>query len=315
VHLYRRLVTEEFSIGIFAGPSPTALAPRAGALAPVMTRQRVSDQLATFVADPFMVHVDGAWHMFFEVMNWRPGARKGEIAWATSADAARWQYQGIVLEEPFHLSYPYVFRAGADFFMIPETSSAGEVRLYRADPFPQRWKLEATLLTGRVHLDSSVFEWGGSWWMLSETDHRRGTLRLFRAPCVTGPWTEHPRSPVVGADPRISRPAGRVLVTGGRIIRYAQDCRDRYGSRVFALEITTLDPERYEERDLLDGPVLAGSGSGWNARGMHHVDAHPLPGGGWIACVDGWFERFRTPTEILRWGGDRIRERLAPAGR
>jgi hypothetical protein len=35
------------------------------------------------------------------------------------------------------------------------------------------------------------------------------------------------------------------------------------------------------------GPMLWGSGDGWNADGMHQGDVHPRPGGGWFACVDG----------------------------
>ena len=29
------------------------------------------------------------------------------------------------------------------------------------------------------------------------------------------------------------------------------------------------------------------TGNGWNAAGMHHVDAHQQPDGKWLACVDG----------------------------
>jgi hypothetical protein len=32
--------------------------------------------------------------------------------------------------------------------------------------------------------------------------------------------------------------------------------------------------------------VLVPDGSGWNASGMHHVDAHQV-GESWLACVDG----------------------------
>lgn len=36
----------------------------------------------------------------------------------------------IILCEPFHLSFPCVFKVGEDLLMIPETSGAGQLRLY-----------------------------------------------------------------------------------------------------------------------------------------------------------------------------------------
>ena len=38
----------------------------------------------------------------------------------------------IVLAEPFHLSYPYVFEWQGSHYMIPESGAAKSVRLYRA---------------------------------------------------------------------------------------------------------------------------------------------------------------------------------------
>ena len=59
------------------------------------------------VADPFMVFENGTWYMFFEAMN--DFESRGVIGLATSEDGLSWQYQKIILNESFHLSYPYVF--------------------------------------------------------------------------------------------------------------------------------------------------------------------------------------------------------------
>jgi hypothetical protein len=79
------------------------------------------------------------------------------------------------------------------------------------------------------------------------------------------------------------------LRVNGRIIRYAQDCFPIYGTQVKAFEITELSATNYYEREADNSPVLNASGTGWNESGMHHIDPHPLPDGGWIACVDGFF--------------------------
>lgn len=303
--------TRVYSIGVYVGSSPLSLAPPPGLRNPVLTRESITDVPATFIADPFMIEVDRTWYMFFEVMRWRRTGRKGEIGLATSADGLRWTYRGIVLAEPYHLSYPYVFRSGADFFMVPEGAEGGAARLYRADPFPDRWVRAKDLIEGPVLFDNSVFEWDGRWWMYVETGPggRHGTLRLFHATDLRGPWSEHPRSPIVAGDPRISRPAGRVITWRDRVVRLAQDCSSVYGECVRAIEVTRLTPRDYEERELGPGPILAGSGRGWNGGGMHQIDAHPLGDGRWIACVDGWSTEVRRPRDLVRWAVTRSRRR------
>jgi len=289
-----------YSIGMYAGPSPSALAAPAECVNPVIVGRDVTDAIATTVADPFMVRVDGVWHMFFEALAWRTSGRKGEIGHATSRDGLRWKYESVVLAEAFHLSYPYVFEWRSDHYMIPESSRAGEVRLYRAARFPDRWVHVKTLLTGPVFMDSSVFHRDGRWWMLSDTSpaHTHDTLRLFHAPDLLGPWSEHPRSPVVQGDPRGARPAGRVVTIGDRLLRFAQVCQPSYGMSVRTFEIVELSARGYAEVEV-NGLTLAGSGRGWNRSGMHHIDLHQLENGSWMACVDGW-SAVSGPRQLLR---------------
>ena len=150
---------DEWSIGIYRGSSPFCFAPADSIHDPVLTRNDVCDVSAGYVADPFMINVEGTWYMFFEVLNER--SKKGEIGLATSLDGLRWSYRQIVLDEPFHLSYPYVFEWNNEFFMVPETFQTNSVRLYRAEAFPFRWSLVATLLEGKDYVDSSLVRFGG----------------------------------------------------------------------------------------------------------------------------------------------------------
>jgi hypothetical protein len=147
-----------WSIGIYAGDSPFTLASAPGARNPVLTAADVTDLKATFVADPFMLRVADAWHMFFEVMD--AVTRRGVVGHATSVDALAWTYRGCVLAEPFHLSYPHVFEWEGAFYMVPESKKAGEVRLYRATDFPTGWRHEATLLRAPL-ADCSPFRFDG----------------------------------------------------------------------------------------------------------------------------------------------------------
>lgn len=278
-----------WAIGIFAGSSPLALREDPAFPGAAITREDVTDVPTAFVADPFLAAVDGTWHMFFELLNRRNG--RGEIGLATSSDLASWTYQRVVLAEPFHLSYPQVIEWNGAHYMIPESHQTRTIRLYRGDPFPTRWTLVHTLLSGGVFSDATLFRHDGRWWMLAETSEPRAhdTLRLYHAEELDGPWSEHPASPVVAGDPRRARPAGRVITSDGALLRFAQDCRPRYGMAVNAYEITELTPTTFAERPAVDGPVLRGSGveDAWNGSRMHHLDAHRVGEGRWVAAVDG----------------------------
>lgn len=277
-----------WSIGIYTGDSALHVRPAENAANPVLAGTDVSDIKADFVADPFILTVDSTWYMFFEVMNGQRG--EGEIGLATSVNGLNWTYRQIVLVEPFHLSYPYVFAWQGDYYMVPETAQAGEIRIYRATEFPFRWSFAAALLSNGAFHDASVFRYDAMWWLLTETNPHRtcDTLRLFFAEGLMGPWTEHPRSPIVAGNPHVARPAGRVVVGNNVAIRYAQDCYPAYGREVRAFEITELTTRHYREREVSDNPILAGNGRGWNAHGMHHIDPHQMEDGRILACVDGW---------------------------
>jgi hypothetical protein len=272
-----------WSIGIYAGPSPFELAPAADN--PVLTARDVSDADAYYVADPFMLRSDDGWHMYFEVL--LRASRRGVIGHATSQDARAWRYRGIVLDEPFHLAYPQVFTSSGVTYMLPETIGAKAVRLYQATGFPGRFAPAGDLIEG-VWADPTIYFDGGMWWLLAcSTPFENRTLHLFHAEQLLGPWHSHPLNPIVPDDRHSARPGGRVFRFGDRLIRLAQDCVPRYGTRLRAIEITDLGVDRYAEKACSVDPLLAPAAQGWNSVGMHHMDAHALGDGTWIACVDG----------------------------
>jgi len=284
--------SSEWFIGIYRGRSPFELSDSPECGNPVLTGAHVTDVRAEFVADPFMVKDAGKWFMFFEVLNLN--RQKGEIGMATSADAHHWQYRKIVLSEPFHLSYPLVFQWENNYYLVPESYEIGELRIYRARRFPDEWEFAGTLLKG-VFADHSIFQHGYSWWLFANTEPLSGdNLRLFFADTPFGPWREHPKSPVVTNDGRVARPGGRTLVTGGQLIRFAQDCSPTYGRSVNAFIIRTLSRTDYLEEPFPGNPILSPGKSAWTMHGMHHVDAYEIGPDDWVACVDGYRRKLTT---------------------
>lgn len=278
-------IRSEWSIAIYTGESPLNLVSPKNIKNPILTAKDVTDVTAEFVADPFMLNENDTWYMFFEVLNAR--TNKGDIGLATSKDSFNWNYQKIVLEEAFHLSYPYVFKWNNDYYMIPETAQASSVRLYKATNFPTEWAFYKTLLSGEEFVDPTIFQYHDLWWLFTATTEKRNILHLYYSQQPTGPWIEHPQSPVIKGNAKIARPGGRTIVFDEKILRYTQDCEYIYGKQVLAFEITELTTANYQEKAVKTNPIIQASGYGWNKLGMHTIDAHQVDKNKWIACVDG----------------------------
>lgn len=276
---------EWWFVGVYTGPTPFDMHPAKNVKQPVLRGQDVTDYHASFVADPFMVHKNDLWYMFVEVMNAEEG--QGDIGLATSRDGFKWDWHSIVLDESFHLSYPQVFEHDNEWYMIPESHKAGAVKLYKATSFPTDWVDVANLIDGPYY-DSTLLHWDNHWYMI--TGEKFAVSRLWIADSLFGPWEEHPASPLHVNDEHHYRCGGRMIVYDGKPYRFNQDVKDRYGNRVRAFEITKLSPSEYEEKEVSKNPLLIGTGeeTGWNKELMHHIDAHQLPDGTWIAVVDGF---------------------------
>lgn len=283
----RLVAARTWSIGLVHGDDLTRLRP---VKAPILSRDHVfSFEVGRGFADPFFVLRGNTCYLFAELMDARGF---GRIAVATSADGIRWEYRGVVLPDNEHLSYPYVFEHDGAWYMTPSCLAANGVQLFRAIDFPLRWERISMLLDGPL-VDPSPFRFAGHWWMFASVGVDE--LRLFGSDRLESGWHEHPASPTRVGDKRASRPAGRVIVDGPRIIRFAQDCTVDYGSAVEAFEITALTTDGYAERPL--GRILGPGRTRWGRGGMHHVDALRQPDGSWCGVTDGWV---RTRTLVLR---------------
>ena len=271
-----------WSIAVCEIDSPSELA--SADLQPILTAASATDVPALFVADPFLIEVDATWYLFMEVMN--KSTWQGDIAVATSRNRRDWEYQQVVLDEPFHMSYPFVFAWDGAIYMVPESEAIDQVRLYRATRFPTEWELDTVLLRDRSLADATLFLEAGTWWMFAGRPDPHDTLRLFHASDLRGPWQEHVASPIVAHDPNSARPGGRVVSWNGSLYRLGQDCDPRYGNALRAFAIQEITQQRYRESDR---PIeLLRSGEAfWNPAGMHHADLHFLANGRWMAAVDG----------------------------
>jgi hypothetical protein len=242
--------------------------------------QVVSPPADRYWADPFVLRGDGVTHLFFEQVRYADG--KGELAVARLERDGELSAPEPILRAAHHLSYPYVFRDGAYTFMVPESSEAQRVELWAADDFPTGWTRVAALLEGVDAVDASVLSHGGLYWMWVNQTFDGGRLNdetfLYFSDRLDTGWIPHPLNPVV-SDARRARPAGRPFLHGGVVIRPAQDCSGRYGSRVVFNAVEVLTPEDYREK-----PVGC-LGASW--AGRRAVKAHTYTFDGSLEATDG----------------------------
>jgi hypothetical protein len=231
--------------------------------------QVLPDDGSRFYADPFPIVHQGQLTLFVEDYVHRLG--KAIISAVPFGPAGPIGSPVPVLELPYHLSYPFVFERDGEVWMIPESCANGTVDLYRATAFPGGWVKESTLLSGVVASDATLVEHGGCWWMFATVRDGGGAfsdaLHLWSAPDFRGPWTPHPNNPVL-IDIASARPAGRMVMRGGDLIRPVQDCRGSYGAALGIARISHLDligMEQVVETILNPGEL-------WSGRKLHTLN-------------------------------------------
>ncbi len=209
--------------------------------------QRITPPADRFWADPCLVEWKGERLVFVEEKVYAQG--KGRIALLRLDAEGRVIEHTVVLERPFHLSYPLVFEAEGEWWMVPESAQAGRVDLYRALDFPYHWRWERTLLEGDF-VDATPVQFNGRWWLFCARRDGSGAaleeLWLFSAEQLIGPWRPHRANPL-WMDIRQARPAGRLFRWNGEWIRPAQDSALRYGHAVRLQRVLEWTEEVYRE--------------------------------------------------------------------
>ena len=218
-----------------------------------------------FYADPFVIEHQGKPWVFFEDLPY--STDKGIIVCAEINRDATLSPAVPVLELPYHLSYPCIFRDGGELYMVPESVADGTVQLYRCKRFPDAWEQVKVLLRAPA-VDTTVWIENGLYWFFVTLQEERGgglQLWLFYSRSLTGELIRHPQSPI-STDIRYSRGAGAIFRHDGKLIRPSQDCSGSYGRLIVFNEIATLNEHEYSERpgaiiDTHDVPNMIGTHS------------------------------------------------------
>lgn len=208
------------------------------------------DPSAFYWADPFPLVVEGKEYVLVEEFD--KNAQKGRIAcleWIQE----RLEYKSK-MDEPWHLSYPFVWQEDGDLLVIPEAAESGKIYAYRALDFPKAWIRDRVIFDGEAY-DPTLLKKDGRYWLfINQKAHPACSsfdeLYLYYSDKLEPySWVSHPQNPIV-SDVRKSRPAGRIFEKDGKLFRPAQDSGLRYGHRIHIQEILLINTDNYQERTL-----------------------------------------------------------------
>ena len=153
--------------------------------------KEIKNPKGRFLADPFVIENNGENFIFVEDFFYNDN--KGRIS-VIKVDKQKYDFLGVVLEEDFHLSFPFVFMDGNDIYMIPETCKNGDIRLYKSTEFPLKWEFEQQLMTNVDAADTMLFKNDNIWFMLTNIcssnlgDHQSELHIFYSEDFTSGKW-------------------------------------------------------------------------------------------------------------------------------
>ena len=203
-------------------------------------------------ADPFPIRRNDRYFIFIEE---KPRGKKGHISLIEMDDSFHCKPPVKIIDQPYHLSYPFPFLWHGDYYLIPESNDNRTIDLYRCIDFPLKWVHHQTLMTDVRASDTTLLQYDDRWWLFTSiAAHPGATVRdelfLFHADSpLSDAWIPHPQNPIV-SDASRARSAGPIFASDNTLYRPSQDCSVRYGYCVRLNRITCLTTAEYAEKEV-----------------------------------------------------------------
>ncbi len=201
-----------------------------------------------WAADPFLFEKNGKVYLFFEMFDRLKN--KGGIGFR-EFNNDKWSPMQMIIEKPFHMSFPYIYEDQNGIFMLPEASYDRCVPILKAVEFPWKWKMVERLLDGEKVCDSILMQKKGLKYLFTqpvEIPYTFGKLDLYVE--TKEGWKLHSSSPICKSNPNGARMAGDILDVNCEIYRCGQDCCGGYGKGLCFFRIEKLNPDEYIETSI-----------------------------------------------------------------
>ena len=206
-----------------------------------------------FYADPFIIEFDNYYYIFIEELMYN--TEKGHISVIKMDDQGNYDRPVKVIDQKYHLSYPFIFQKEKQYYLIPDSKSNNTIELYKCKKFPYEWEFHMTLMKDVKAVDTTIYFYKNKYWLFTNIVENEGAstwdeLFLFYSDNLeTTNWEPHLMNPIV-SDVRRARSAGNIFLHNGKLIRPSQDCSKRYGYGIRLNEIKVLNEYEYVEDEI-----------------------------------------------------------------
>jgi hypothetical protein len=227
-----------------------------------------------FFADPFVITKNERTICYVEDYFYKQ--KKGCITAIEIIDNNNYIILGPVIEEPFHMSFPFIFEFNQELFMVPETGESNSIRLYKCIEFPLKWSYQKDILTDCNAFDSMIFEHKKRWWLLTNmatkgnSDVCSQLFAFYSDNPLTNKWIAHDLNPLV-FNSLNGRNGGILDVVSKFPVRVRQKQGvNSYGCGLTLARITELTPSSFSEQEI--GQIFPNFFP--NLNGCHHIHSN-----------------------------------------
>lgn len=204
--------------------------------------KKVETLKGQWIADPFLYEEDGRHYLFVEQYftdKQRAGIGVYDIVNGKAVN------NRVIIDNPYHMSYPCVFHYNGEHYMIPESSANNTVDIYIAEEFPDKWKHVKSLIKGEKYVDSTVCILGEEYYLLSYKKVEEGWDLVVFSIDMTN--LELTKKAVEHFSTNIGRPGGFLFQEKGILLRPAQDCSKKYGESLIIYNVQGLEVSEIHE--------------------------------------------------------------------
>lgn len=282
MHRFEKLYCSRWNIGFIEQPVAEIVTGAETEFDVKWVKHRLTDR---FFADPFILSVEGGVIKVL-VEEYFYNTKKGIIT-LLEVDAATYELRRrkVVLEQPYHQSFPYIHRDGDRIYVLPEASASGCLYRYEYDAAREEL-VNRQLVVEEPLLDSTFVELDGKWWLLctKRGGYSNRGLFVFESERFEGPY-----SPINGNSPVIvdwdnARPAGYIERIDGKVYRSTQVCNRCYGEYMKIFEVEAIDESGVNQKFVKEIHPK---------RSKYSESFHTVNGYGNITVVDGVNKSFR----------------------
>ena len=196
----------------------------------------INNSFRYWAADPFLFEEDGEAYIFAELYDYLK--KRGVIGFCRINDIdKKWT---PIIQEPYHLSFPFLYREAGNIYLMPESSQSGQLYRYRAVHFPDHWEKDTVFFSDVRYVDTTPFTFRGERLALTY-DLSNQSLRILN-------FTDGADSLADTSSPEMKRPAG--FINAQMCVRAAQNCQMDYGKGLIFYRFTVGEDLSFQEEEI-----------------------------------------------------------------